>query len=139
MAEKKDSLLVRKVVEQVQEFDNSLVVEGINIDGRKYNIEVCNVGQDKEKCLLLKFRFEHDRKDETPRYIIWIDKKGIKFEKGIYDDGDIICGGEGIEKYNLLEKKSGKDKGKLSWSRYFPDHPEEEDFFRVPFVVKKEK
>jgi hypothetical protein len=136
MEDKKDSLLVRKVVEQVQEFKDCVTVEGVVIDGVTYNLELYNGGQDNDKVLILNFRLPHEKKDETPRYRIWIDKKGIKFGKGVYDDGDAESTG-GVVGYNLLEKKSGKEKGELRWSEYFPNHPEEEDFFRVPFIDKK--
>jgi len=129
MAEKKDSLIVRKVVEQAQSFDGELTIENVVIAGREYNLRVSNLTD----SLYLEF---NDKKGEGHRLLI--DEKGIRFAKAVYDYGDCDSTG-GIVYKDLIVKVEGKKKGETYWTERFPSKEDGEDFFRVEFVDKKDE
>jgi hypothetical protein len=126
MKDKKDSLLVKKIVEQTQSFDGELTIENIIIDGIKYKLNVCNLTD----SLHLEFK---DKNGEG--YRLLIDEKGIRFAKEVYDGGDCDSIG-GIVYKDLVVKIEGRNKGETYWTERFPSK-DEEDFFRVEFVDKK--
>jgi hypothetical protein len=134
MTEKNDSLLVRKVVEQVQELGDELTVEGIKINGRKYNLKVSNPKNHKG-YLHLDFSGKDNNGYEIS-YRITIDKKGLQFTKGNYDFGDCDSLSGIVEKKLIVGLSDspfmGLKKGETYWLERYPY--EDEDFFRVPFI-----
>ena len=133
MTEKKESMIVKKLVEQVQTFDEELIIENVIIDGRKYNLRVSNL----RDSLYLEF---NEKTGEGHRLLI--DKEGIRFAKAVYDAGDYDSTG-GIIYKDLIVGISdhpvmGLKKGETYWAERFP-YKDEEDFFRVEFEDKKDK
>jgi hypothetical protein len=134
MTEKNDSLLFRKVVERVQEFENELIVEGIRINGRRYNLKISNQ-KNGDGYLHLDFNGK-DNKGYERNYRITIDKKGIQFTKENYDFGDCDSISGIVEKKLIVGLSDspfmGLKKGEICWLERYPY--KDEDFFRVPFI-----
>jgi|WetSurMetagenome_2_1015567.scaffolds.fasta_scaffold250857_3 hypothetical protein len=135
MEEKKDSMLIRKVVEQVLEVGHDLDIENISIGKNKYTLHIRNGINPNSKRGFLYLTFEYKDKNGKPEeYGIDINEEGIEFRKGIWDEGDMDST-EGIEHRNLLVKIEGKEKGKLFWGEYSPSMGEA--YFKAPFIEEE--
>ncbi len=135
MTEKKASMLVRKLIEQTQTFDGELTIENVVINEKTCKLKVSNgiIPHTNRGYLHLTFGYR-DANGKPGEYRISIDERGIGFRKGVYDEGDMDST-EGIKHTTLMVNTSGKDKGKLSWSKYSPR--DDEDYFKVEFEGKK--
>jgi len=135
MDDKKDSMLVRRVFEQLLEFGHDLDVENISIGKNKYKLHIRNGINPNSKGGFLYLTFEYKDKNGKPgEYRIDLDEEGIEFRKGIWDEGDMDST-EGIEHRNLLVKTEEKEKGRLFWGEYSPSKGE--DYFKAPFIEEK--
>ncbi len=130
--EEENSMLVRRVFEQVAKVGRDLDVENITLGENKYNLHIRNGINPNTKRGFLYLTFEYKDKNGNPgEYRIDINEEGIGFMKGAWDEGDMDST-EGIERRRLLVKTEGKEKGKLFWGEYSPDR--DEDYFKAPFI-----
>ncbi|MCK9568410.1 hypothetical protein M0R72_05680 [Candidatus Pacearchaeota archaeon] len=130
--DKKESMLVKRLVEQSLEVGHDLNVENIYIGKKKCSLHIKNGTNPNNKEGSLYLTFEYKDKNGNPEeYKIEIDEKKIEFRKGIWGEGDPDST-EGIERRNLLVKKEGSEKGKIFWSEYSPN--QDETYLQIPFM-----
>jgi len=121
--EKKKPLSLRRMVEEVIEFNNGLIIENVDIGGKEYKLKVINHGG----RLVLDF---NDRD-----YEITIDERGIKFERLAYRPNHDHNDSESLQ-IGDNESVMGVKKDEIKWRARFPYAKEGYEFFYVPFGAR---